>query len=143
MSEELEALKRRVAELEAKLGIEQPPAPKPFVPPPPRPYYDPTEAMSPPIRLTGREVYKKQSLAEANAEFRQAINPVGTLRPLAEFLSGGPSADPAPAAVATTVPLGPPRDIKYVDAIALGFAERERREALAQQLDVERKLKGR
>jgi hypothetical protein len=131
MSEELEALKRRVAELEAKLD------PKPQAPfvRVPMPRYDFTEAASPPIRLTGREQYKQQSPEEALNEFRKEMT-LPTLRPLV------PPSEQPPAPVATTIPIGKQPGIDVIDAIALGFAERERREALAQQLDVERKLKG-
>jgi hypothetical protein len=131
MSEEMEALKRRVAELEAKLD---PPAPKPFVPQP-RQHFDPTEGAS-------------SVVTPWMLEMARAV-PTSLVRDIVNDFRGGPTVpkplvppgDPPPP-VATTTPLGPPRDIKYVDAIALGFAERERREALAQQLDVERKLKG-
>jgi hypothetical protein len=43
---------------------------------------------------------------------------------------------------AVTVPLGPPRDIAAIDAVAQGFADRERLAAIAEQLEVARKLKG-
>jgi hypothetical protein len=130
MSEELiKKLEARVAELEAKLN------PPPEVPPRPRWYqpYDPTERMSPPVRLTGRERYRDQSLAEANAEFSK-MTTTPTLRPLVP-----PSADPPPA-VATTVPIGPQRDIAAIDAIALSFARREKEEELAKLVDVASKL---
>ena len=97
MSEEIERLEKRIAELEAKVN----PEPKaPFVAPP----------------------YQ--------------------LRPLAEFLSGKPSADP-PKAEAGTVPRDgkvPGQDL--MDAIARGFADRERAEELAKLVDVANKLRG-
>jgi hypothetical protein len=125
-------LEARIAELEAKVD---PPAKPPFVP---KPYQKPdyTENATKVVMPWMLEMAR----AVPTSLIREIVKDFGSgpaqLRPLVP-----PSADPPPA-VATTVPLGPPRDIKYVDAIALGFAERERREALAQQLDVERKLKG-
>jgi hypothetical protein len=125
-------LEARIAELEAKVD---PPAKPPFVPPPyQKPDYteNATKVVMPWMLEMARAV--------PTSLIRDIVKDFGSgpaqLRPLVP-----PPSDPPPA-VATTVPLGPPRDIKYVDAIALGFAERERREALAQQLDVERKLKG-
>jgi hypothetical protein len=52
-----------------------------------------------------------------------------------------PPGEPPPA-VATTVPLGPPRDIALIDAVAEGFARRDRAAAIAEQLEIARKLKG-
>jgi hypothetical protein len=135
---EIEELRARLAALEAKVD---PPAKPEFVRTP-MPRYDPTEAMSPAVRLTGREEYKKQTIEEANAEFRQSIGGVGTLKPLAEFLSGGRPAEPAPVATATTVPLGQPPGIAVIDAIATGFEMRERAEEIAKQLQIARTLKG-
>jgi hypothetical protein len=140
MSDEvIKKLEARIKELEEKVN------PHPAVPPTPsKPYqrYDPTEQLSPPVRLTGREQYRTDlTPEEALNDARKERNPVGQMRPLAEFLSGKPSADPPPAQ-AVTVPVGPQRDIGAIDAIARGFAEREKLEAIANQLDVARKLRG-
>jgi hypothetical protein len=128
---EIEELRARVAELEAKLN---PPAKPPFVPTPFQ-RFDPTEAMSPPIRLTGREQYKEQSREEALNEFRKEMT-LPTLRPLVP-----PPADPPPPA-ATTVPLGQVPGVAAIDAIAKSFADREKLEELAKLVDVARRLKG-
>jgi hypothetical protein len=129
---ELDDLKKRLAVLEAKLEIEPPPPAKPFVPPPPRPYYDPTEAMSPPIRISEWE--RRNSPKQSAEEFRKSLYPqqLPTVAP----------ADPVPPAVGVTVPIGPPPGIAAIDAIAKGFADRERAEAIANQMDVARKLMG-
>ena len=135
--EQIKKLEARIAELEAKVN---PPPPAPS-----KPWHsiDLTEQMAVPVRLTGREVYRDQSLAEANMEYSKDRNPVGTLRPLAEFLNKGPVAEPPPASVAATVPIDnkvPGQDL--MDRIAQGFAERERAEELAKLVDVANKLRG-
>jgi hypothetical protein len=142
----VEDLEKRIAQLEAQLAAQPKPVPEP--PPVPKYYapYDWTERMSPPVRLTGRERYREgQTIEEANNEFRKNANPVGTLRPLAEWLAakeGAAAPAPAPAPVATTIPIGPQRDIRAVDAVALGFERRERAEELAKLVDTMNKLKG-
>ena len=140
---ELDDLRKRLEALEAKLN----PPPAPGVPPRPKFYapHDPTEALSPPVRLTGREVYKKQSIEEANMEYSKDKNPVGTLMPLAEWLKQHPPAEPTPPPpnVSGTVPVDskrPGQDL--ADAIAIGFANRERLAAIAEQLEIARKLRG-
>ena len=59
-------------------------------------------------------------------EYSKDKNPVGTLMPLAEWLKGRPqAADPTP--VAATIPVDskrPGQDL--VDAISIGFANREK-----------------
>jgi hypothetical protein len=132
MSDEMEALKRRIEELEAKVN---PPASKPFVPQP-RQHYDPTEGAT-------------NVVTPWMLEMARAV-PTSLVRDIVNDFRGGPtvpkplvppSEEPAPAQ-ATTVPLGLSPHVKYVDAVALGFAERERAEAIAHQLDIARKLKG-
>jgi hypothetical protein len=138
MDDEVEALKRRVAELEGKLNPPPPP------PPIPRWYqpYDWTERMSPPIRRTEME---RRGPRGSDMEYRKFAHPVGELKPLAEWLAERQPAAPAaesPKAQAVTVPIGPPPGIEAVDAIAKGFADRERLEELAKQIDIARKLLG-
>jgi hypothetical protein len=137
MSEEIKKLEARIAELEGKLGIEPPPAPKPFVS---KPYQPPdyTENASPPIRLTERERAGPMMSLEDSAKMRSSV---GTLRPLAEFLNGGrPDEPPKAAPVATTTPLGKVPGIDAIDAIAKAFADREKLEELAKLVDVATKL---
>ena len=116
----VEDLEKRIEQLEAQLEAAKPkPEPPPFVPKPHQ-HWDPTQAMSPPVRLTGREVYKKQSIEEANMEYSKDKNPV-----------------------AATIPVDskrPGQDL--ADAIAQGFANREKAEELAKLIDVANKLKG-
>jgi hypothetical protein len=142
MDDEVEALKRRVAALEAEKAQKAQPEPAARWHAP----YDWTERMSPPVRRTGMERYRQdQTPEEALMEARKNANPLGTLRPLAEWLAerqpAAPVAEP-PKAQAVTVPIGPPPGIEAVDAIAKGFADRERLEELAKQIDIARKLKG-
>ena len=135
----IEDLEKRIAELESKLS------PKPEAPEVPKwtpPSIDHTAHFAPMIKPTHHAPREGQSLAEANAEFRSATRGVGELTSLAEFLNKGPLPEPAPAE-AVTVPIGPPPGTKYVDAIAKGFADRERAEELAKLVDVANKLRSR
>ena len=134
--EHIKKLEARIAELEAKVN------PPPPAPSKPWQSIDLTAQMAVPVKLTGHETYRDQSLAEANMEYSKDRNPVGTLRPLAEFLSGKPSADPPKAEGGGTVPTGQAPGIALIDAIAKGFADRERAEELAKLVDVANKLKG-
>jgi hypothetical protein len=125
-------LEARIVELEAKLN---PPAKPPFVPPPyQKPDY--TEAATKVVMPWMLEMAR----AVPTSLIRDIVKDFGSgpaqLRPLVP-----PSADPPPA-VATTVPLGPPPGIAAIDAIAKGFADREKIEELAKQIDIARKLKG-
>ena len=140
MSEELEALKARIEELERRLN---PPAPAPEAPRKPFQMPDYTEQMTPRIKPTYQEPREGQTLAEANMEFRKYANPVGTPMPLAQFLNQGrPLPEPEPAQ-AVTVPVSNKQPgIDAVDAIAQGFADRQRLEELAQHVDALRKLAG-
>jgi hypothetical protein len=137
----IEDLEARIEQLEgqlaAKAKAEVPPAPsKPWQ------HYDPTEAMSPPIRLTGRERYRTDLTPEQmRNEYSKYANPVGRLMPLAEFLNKGPLPEP-PKAEAVTAPVGKVPGIDAIDAIAKAFADRERAEELAKLVDVASKLKG-
>jgi hypothetical protein len=128
---------KRIAELEAKLAALEakvdPPAKPPFVP---KPYQPPdyTENATKVVMPWMLEMAR----AVPTSLIRDIVRDGGPaqLRPLVP-----PSADPPPA-VATTVPLGPPPGIAAIDAIAKGFEDRERAEAIANQMDIARKLKG-
>jgi hypothetical protein len=141
MSDELiKKLEARIVELEAK--VSPPPAkPEPRWHAPP---YDWTERMSPPVRLT--EMERRMATKGSDEEYRKFAHPVGELKPLAEWLAERQPTAPvvaAPApAKAVTVPLGPPRDIDKVDAIAKAFADRERAEELAKQIEIAKTLLG-
>jgi hypothetical protein len=133
---EIEELRARLAALEAKVN----PEPKaPFVP---KPYQqrDLTEGASSVVTPWMREMAQ----AVPTSLVRDIVNDFrggpAQLRPLAEFLNKGPVAEP-PLAVATTVPLGPQPGIAAVDAIAKGFADREKLEELAKLADIAAKLK--
>jgi hypothetical protein len=135
----VEDLEKRIAELELKLN---PPPAAPSVPSTPWQPRDFTENASPPIRRSEREQYRTDLTPEqARNEYSKHVNPVGRLTSLAEFLNKGPLPEPAPA-VATTVPIGNVPGLAAIDRIAEGFAEREKLEALANQVDTLRKLKG-
>ena len=142
MSDEvIKKLEARIKELEEKVN------PHPAVPPTPsKPYqrYDPTEQLSPPVRLTGREQYRTDLTPEqALNDARKARNPVGQMMPLAQFLNKGqPLPDPPPAVGGGTIPTGKVPGIDHIDRIAKGFADRERAEELAKLVDVANKLKG-
>jgi hypothetical protein len=135
---------KRIAELEAKLAaLEAKVNPQPAKPEPRwHAPYDWTERMSPPIRRTEMERRGPQG---SDMEYRKFAHPLGELKPLAEWLAerqpAGPVAAPAPAK-AVTVPIGPPPGIAAIDAIAAGFANREKLEELAKQIDIARKLLG-
>jgi hypothetical protein len=128
---EIEELRARLAALEAKVN----PEPKaPFVP---KPYQqrDPTEGASSVVTPWMREMAQ----AVPTSLVRDIVNDFrggpAQLRPLA------PQNEEPPPTVATTVPIGPQRDIAAIDAIAKGFADRERAEELAKLVDVAAKLK--
>jgi hypothetical protein len=129
---------KRIAELEARLaaleGKVNPPTPAPFVPAP-HFQYDPTAAMSPPIRRSGMERYRDQTPEEALNEFRK-MTTTPTLSPMV------PPTDPPPAR-ATTEPIGVVPGLAAIDAIAKGFADREKLEQLANLADVASKLRSR
>jgi hypothetical protein len=91
--------------------------------------------MSPPIRRSGMERYRDQSPEAALNEFRK-MTTTPTLSPMV------PPSEHPPAAVAKTEPIGQPPGIAAIDAIAKGFADRERLAAIAEQMDVARKLRG-
>jgi hypothetical protein len=142
MSDEvIKKLEARIKELEEKVN------PQPAAPPTPsKPYqrYDPTEQLSPPVRLTGREQYREdQTPEEALNDARKERNPVGQMMPLAQFLNKGQPLPELPPAQAVTVPISNKQPgIDAVDAIALSFARREREEEIAKALDVARRLRG-
>jgi hypothetical protein len=135
---EIEELRARLAALEAKVN----PEPKaPFVP---KPYQrrDPTEGASSVVTPWMREMAQ----AVPTSVVRDIVNDFrggpAQLRPLAEFLNKGPVAEP-PKAEAVTVPIDskrPGQDL--ADAIAIGFANREKAEELAKLVDVANKLRG-
>jgi hypothetical protein len=128
----VEDLEKRIAELEAKL---EPPPPKaPFVPPP-RQHYDPTEGATNVVTPWMLEMAR----AVPTSLVRDIVKDFGRgptqLKPMV------PPGEPPPA-VASTVPIGPPAGIQHVDAIAKGFADREKLEELAKLMDVASKLRG-
>jgi hypothetical protein len=127
----VEDLEKRIEQLEAQLAKLNPPAQAPFVRVP-MPRYDFTEAASPPIRLSARELAGPKGSLD---DWRKEVTPP-TLRPLVP-----PSGQPPPP-VATTVPLGQVPGIAVIDAIALGFDRREKAEEMAKQMDIARKLQG-
>jgi hypothetical protein len=126
----IEELEAKLAALEAKVN---PPAKPPFVP---KPYQQPdyTENATRVVMPWMLEMAR----AVPTSLIRDIVRDGGPaqLRPLAP-----PPSDPPPA-VATTVPIGPPPGVAAIDAIAKGFADREKAEELAKLLDVASKLKG-
>jgi hypothetical protein len=140
MSDEvIKKLEARIAELEAKVN----PEPKaPFVP---KPYQQPdyTEGASSVVTDWMRDMAR----AVPTSVVRDIVNDFrggpAQLQPLSEFLNKGrPVAEP-PKAEAPTVPVDskrPGQDL--ADAIAIGFANREKAEELAKLVDVANKLKG-
>jgi hypothetical protein len=140
----IEDLEARIEQLEAQLEAKAAPPAAPEVPKKPWQPYDPTEAMSPPVRLTGREQYRTDLTPEQALNDAQKERTRSTMMPLAQFLNKGqPLPEPPPAVGGGTIP----RDGKVpgqdaIDRIARGFAEREKLEALANQADTLRKLKG-
>ena len=130
----IEELEARIKELEAK--VNPPPAPPPFVPKTPYQQRDYTEAASNvvmPWMLEMAKAVPTDLVRDIVNDFRAGP---ATLRPLVP-----PSEEPPPA-VATTVPLGKQPGIDAIDAIAKGFADRERLEEFAKLVDVASKLKG-
>ena len=128
---EIEELRARLAALEAKLN---PPEAKPEAPKWTPPVIDHTAHFAPVIKPRASEYRTGQTPEEARMEFSKNCNPVGTLRPLSEFLSGKPAEDPPPAQP-VTVPVGPPPGIQYLDRIVETFDALDRR-------DLERRFAG-
>lgn len=135
MDEELEALKRRVAALEAEKAKSVPevlpPLPKFYAP---RDMTENASSVVMPWMLEMARAVPTSLVRDIVNDFRGGP---ATLRPLARQ-----SEEPPPAVGGGTVPLGPQPGIAAIDAIAKGFAEREKLEELAKLVDVANKLKG-
>jgi hypothetical protein len=129
MSDELESLKKRVAELEAAKPAPIPPRPQYYAPP------DHTAHMH--VRLdSGISDDVVRSIVADNRGPqgpRSMIPEKKTVAPPVERGSGWRDPPPSPQQVP---------GISAIDAIAKGFADREKMEQLAQLADVASKLRG-